>query len=1118
MSELALKLIAENKKTKATFLDLGNCGLTELPDELFELTWLEGLSLGIYFDEKSLTKVVNSVKLLQNQNQIDSLDGIGNLINLNWLAANFNNLSDLSNLVSLNKLTRLDLFSNKITDITDLSEINGLTNLSLSANQISDYSYLSEIKSLTSLNLSKNQISDISILSELKSLTSLNLSRNQINDISILSDLKSLTSLSLSFNQISDYSYLSALKSLTSLDLSSNKISDISILSELKSLTSLGLSDNQISDISILSALKSLTSLDLRDNQINDISILSVLKSLTSLDLGYNRISDISILSELKSLTSLSLSSNRISDISILSALKSLTSLDLRDNQIRDISTLSQLKSLTSLDLRDNQIRDISILSDLKSLTSLNLSSNQISDISTLSALKSLTRLDLRDNQIKDLKPLLHLVINGQRVSFESYGGDIILDNNPIEFPPLEIVKQGDEAIIRYFEQLDKHGVDHLYEAKMLIVGEGGMGKTTLIKKLLDRNADMPKEEDTTKGIDIYSLHNTLEEKDFKINAWDFGGQEIYHATHQFFLTKRSLYILVDDTRKDGKSSQDAAFKYWLQTVELFGDNSPMLIVQNERKDRSKDLDFKAIRGKYEFVKEKFATNLLDCRGLDAVEKEIWHQVLKLPHVGQALPKPWIPIREELIALSKEKPYISDEEYIAVCRKHDLKEEKEAYELSHYLHDLGTFLHFQDDELLQRIIILQNEWATEAVYRLLDDEEIKGNFGRFNQTKAKKTWHEAHYKRKIPELLNLMMKFELCYPLPDKKNHFLIPQLLPNSKPDHLHSPGVNSLQLRYRYDFLPKGLISRFIVRTHQYIQNQKNGWKSGVELKWNNSIAFVEESYNQNLISIWITRENQKEFMTIVSEEMDKLNKTYQGIKVEKLVPCNCASCKNRSEPHFYEYQNLFNRIRKGKKTIECQKEPYHDVDVIGLVDDLYQQDYLRKVLIEDIDKTDGTMSAPLARFVSDMHSVKDGIVKTREEIRYQTKAIEDKIDTSNELLADKIIKKLSKESADLLDQINTYIEQSSGDTEKVIGDLVFETLDKIEKSNQDIKWDLDELKSKTHSIKAKMQMGLPYLLSIEAEKDVTEEMTSFKKSFSERFPKAAKVIQWLNEPPKN
>ena len=45
MSQLALDLIQEAKRTHAKTLDLGNCGLSELPDELFELVDLEVLCL-----------------------------------------------------------------------------------------------------------------------------------------------------------------------------------------------------------------------------------------------------------------------------------------------------------------------------------------------------------------------------------------------------------------------------------------------------------------------------------------------------------------------------------------------------------------------------------------------------------------------------------------------------------------------------------------------------------------------------------------------------------------------------------------------------------------------------------------------------------------------------------------------------------------------------------------------------------------------------------------------------------------------------------------------------------------------------------------------------------------
>ena len=43
MSDLALQLIEEAKNTRNTYLDLHHCGLTELPREIFELTWLEKL-------------------------------------------------------------------------------------------------------------------------------------------------------------------------------------------------------------------------------------------------------------------------------------------------------------------------------------------------------------------------------------------------------------------------------------------------------------------------------------------------------------------------------------------------------------------------------------------------------------------------------------------------------------------------------------------------------------------------------------------------------------------------------------------------------------------------------------------------------------------------------------------------------------------------------------------------------------------------------------------------------------------------------------------------------------------------------------------------------------------
>ena len=79
------------------------------------------------------------------------------------------------------------------------------------------------------------------------------------------------------------------------------------------------------------------------------------------------------------------------------------------------------------------------------------------------------------------------------------------------------------------------------------------------------------------------------------------------------------------------------------------------------------------------------------------------------------------------------EPYVPVEKYFEIYGRHIEFDETKALLLSRYLHDLGVFLHFQDDPLLARTVILQNEWATEAVFRILDDETMKKKLGRFDQ-------------------------------------------------------------------------------------------------------------------------------------------------------------------------------------------------------------------------------------------------------------------------------------------------------------------------------------------------------------------------------------------------
>ena len=110
------------------------------------------------------------------------------------------------------------------------------------------------------------------------------------------------------------------------------------------------------------------------------------------------------------------------------------------------------------------------------------------------------------------------------------------------------------------------------YEAKLVLVGEGNVGKTTLLKALKGKAGEAPQEhEPTTHGveIDIHGLrlpHPAKDGVEIQLNAWDFGGQDVYRVTHQFFFSRRSLYLLVWEPRRGVQQGQ---VEDWLNMIRL---------------------------------------------------------------------------------------------------------------------------------------------------------------------------------------------------------------------------------------------------------------------------------------------------------------------------------------------------------------------------------------------------------------------------------------------------------------------------------------------------------------------------------------------------------------------
>ena len=117
MSQLALDLIVIEKKLRTGYLDLGNCGLTELPEELFELTHLETLILSSdYYDYEQKKQIYSPNNGLPNL--LEFLPkAVSRLQNLKKLVGRFSRLSNIDVLAKLSTLEILCLRESNISNI-----------------------------------------------------------------------------------------------------------------------------------------------------------------------------------------------------------------------------------------------------------------------------------------------------------------------------------------------------------------------------------------------------------------------------------------------------------------------------------------------------------------------------------------------------------------------------------------------------------------------------------------------------------------------------------------------------------------------------------------------------------------------------------------------------------------------------------------------------------------------------------------------------------------------------------------------------------------------------------------------------------------------------------------
>ena len=642
-----------------------------------------------------------------------------------------------------------------------------------------------------------------------------------------------------------------------------------------------------------------------------------------------------------------------------IGAVADLNTLTLRDNHLTslppEIGKLAHLKHLT---LEGNQLTSLPPeIGGVADLHTLDLKDNHLTSLPPeIAALVDLRILQLRNNRLASLPPeigklttLVFLILADNQLSSlpPELGrleilGNLTLIGNPLPDTLLELAARDARGALAYIRDQAVEGGEPLYEAKLVLVGEGDVGKTCLLHALQGKPF---KPQETTKGMEVarepLPLPHPESGAEITLNAWDFGGQKDYQITHQFFFSPRSLYLVVWDPRS-GHEKCDV--DGWISRIRLrVGDDATILVVATHCRDGDPppavNIDKDRLREKHgDVIADFFETDSYENKkagvqrfGIDELREKIATLAAGLRGMGDPLPPSWNKAREQVLSLAKAKkktPWISRDDFAGVCRRAGLADDA-TNGLLILMHELGQIVYFgrprqtpdepalpagDDEKRLGDVVVLMPEWLAKAVCFVIEDKETRIDAGVLRYDRLPRIWRDdrergAKYDPKLyPYFLALMEKYDICYRLEDGASS-LVPQLITRGRPKDLpwypesEPEQEPQLALSCELDEVPPGLVPLMIVRTHRF-SKQNNHWELGAFLDYG-AYGTAHMALVDRELMFTVRGEYPTHFMTLLTDSYEVLvDHVWPGLKkrYRLSIPCpnriDGALCPGRFE----------------------------------------------------------------------------------------------------------------------------------------------------------------------------------------------------------------------------
>ncbi|MBT9100109.1 hypothetical protein KFZ76_20610 [Methylovulum psychrotolerans] len=494
---------------------------------------------------------------------------------------------------------------------------------------------------------------------------------------------------------------------------------------------------------------------------------------------------------------------------------------------------------------------------------------------------------------------------------------------------PEEIESQGVATINAYLQNLvEKNATQPLNRVRAIFIGYGEAGKTSLIRALHNEPVAEDKEP-MTAGIDIRDW--PVPDTDIKAHFWDFGGQVMAHATHQFFLRSSCLYVLVLNARSEINGTEQA--EYWLQHVKSFGGNAPVMIVGNKADLASVNLNMAYLQGKYPSIVGFYPLSCTQAQTayktkFASFKEDFCEQLRKVGTHQMLFTKEQFAVLQDLRPYQKQSAFLKHDEFTALCQRHGIGEDgvQNRAWLLDILDKLGMVIHFPQLDYLDDYI-LNPRWLTHGVYTLMYHRQARLTDAEVVKILRDKPIYDEqgnnldYSGHKCRFIIDAMREFKLAYPYLLSRDTQIIPELLPSDQPSNIPFAKTGGLAFEFVFrGFLPRHVMPELIVSRHEEIVGE-NVWQCGVLLanKTYKAQALAKVDYHDRVLSITVQGADAKDYLSLLNAEvvriLARLDLEYQEMIALPLAACrsNRLGLPEEKAP----YKQLWASANKGERS---------------------------------------------------------------------------------------------------------------------------------------------------------------------------------------------------------